>query len=101
MHRGNTLMLRDLNSISDDTVTIEIGLPASEACAEVEGDTSHRWCGDASSRTAAMAWSRDSKALAYRALESDARPALQSSVNAAGLALLRCGPGCAHFAFQP
>jgi Putative Ig domain len=101
MHRGNTLMLRDLSSIGDDTAVIEMGLPLSEACAEVEGDTSHRWCGDASSQSAAMAWSRDSTALAYRALEADARPALHASVNLAGLALLRCGPGCAHYAFQP
>ena len=101
MHRGNTLMLRDLDAEGDETAVIEIALPASEPCAEVEGDTSHRWCGDGSSRSAAMAWSPDSKALAYRALESGSLPALDSSVGAGGVVLLRCGPGCTHYAFQP
>lgn len=101
MHRGNTLMLRDLDADGDETAVIEIALPASEPCAEVEGDTSHRWCGDGSSRSATMAWSPDSKALAYRALESGSLPALGSSVGAGGVVLLRCGPGCTHYAFQP
>jgi hypothetical protein len=96
--QGPNLWLRHLPASVPADLTLSSASPASPDCTEFGSAQGGGWCGNAGGAPG-LAWSSDSRSLAYRVGEGAAITTRDLVDH--GLRSIACGPGCGEFAFQP